>query len=44
MGRLRIGEEKRSRKKEELERGPMPNVVAALSNMGGALCSTPQFG
>ena len=22
----------------------MPNVIAALSNTGGALCSTPQFG
>jgi len=26
-----------------LECGPMPNVMAALPNMGGALCSTPQF-
>jgi len=25
-----------------LECGPMPNVMAALPNMGGALCSTPQ--
>ena len=24
--------------------GPMPNVMAALPNTGGALCSTPQFG
>jgi len=24
------------------ERGPMPNVMAALPNIGGALCSTPQ--
>jgi len=24
--------------------GPMPNVMAALSNTGGAVCSTPQFG
>jgi len=24
--------------------GPMPNVMAALPNIGGALCSTPQFG
>jgi len=22
--------------------GPMPNVMAALPNIGGALCSTPQ--
>ena len=28
--------------KYELERGPMPNVIAALPNVGGALCSTPQ--
>jgi len=26
----------------ELECGPMPNVMAALPNIGGALCSTPQ--
>ena len=26
----------------KLECGPMPNVMAALSNVGGALCSTPQ--
>jgi len=25
-----------------LECGPMPNVIAALPNIGGALCSTPQ--
>jgi len=25
-----------------LECGPMPNVVVALPNIGGALCSTPQ--
>ena len=25
-----------------LERGPMPNVIAALPNVGGALCSTLQ--
>jgi len=29
-------------KKKELECGPMPNVMAALPNIGGALCSTPQ--
>ena len=27
---------------EELECGPMPNLMAALPNIGGALCSTPQ--
>jgi len=26
----------------KLECGPMPNVMAALPNTGGALCSTPQ--
>ena len=29
---------------KKLECGPMPNVMAALANIGGALCSTPQFG
>ena len=24
------------------KRGPMPNLTAALPNIGGALCSTPQ--
>jgi len=28
--------------KYQLECGPMPNVMAALPNIGGALCSTPQ--
>jgi len=28
--------------KIELECGPMPNVMAALPNAGGALCLTPQ--
>ena len=26
----------------KLECGPMPNVMVALLNIGGALCSTPQ--
>jgi len=26
----------------KLECGPMPNVMAVLPNIGGALCSTPQ--
>jgi len=30
------------KKEEELECGPMPNVMVALPNIGGALCSTPQ--
>jgi len=29
-------------KKNKLEREPIPNVMAALPNVGGALCSTPQ--
>jgi len=29
-------------KNHELECGPMPNVMVALPNIGGALCSTPQ--
>jgi len=28
--------------KNKLECGPMPNVMAALPNIGGALCSTPK--
>jgi len=28
--------------KKELECGPMTNMMAALLNIGGALCSTPQ--
>ena len=33
---------KKERKIEELECGPMPNVMVALLKIGGALCSTPQ--
>jgi len=45
--RLTKGIEKRiffkmNKKYYELECGPMPNVMIALSNIGGALCSTPQ--
>jgi len=29
-------------KENTLECGPMPNVMVALPNIGGALCSTPQ--
>jgi len=29
-------------KEKQLECGPMPNVMAALTNIGGALCSMPQ--
>jgi len=27
---------------EKLECGPMPNVIVAMPNIGGTLCSTPQ--
>jgi len=42
---LRLGEEKSRRTRmwaDALECGLMPNVMAALPNIGGALCSTPQ--
>jgi len=32
----------KNEKLAKLERGPMPNVMAALLNIGGALCSTQQ--
>jgi len=32
----------KAEKQAKLECGPMPNVMAALPNIGGALCSTPQ--
>jgi len=35
-----VANEKKTTSK--LECGPMPNVMAALPNTGGALCSTPQ--
>jgi len=35
---MRLGEEK----KKKLECGLMPNVMTALPNIGGALCSTPK--
>jgi len=38
--RDRIG--KTYSKQSELKCGPMPNVMAALPNIGVALCSTPQ--
>jgi len=31
-----------SKRLKKLECGPMPNVMVALPNIGGALCSTPQ--
>jgi len=32
----------RREKKEKLECGPMPNMMAALPNIGCTLCLTPQ--
>jgi len=37
-----FGDRGGKKKKKELECGPMPNVMAALPNIGGALFSTPQ--
>jgi len=34
--------ETKTRKPLKLECGPMPNLMVALPNTGGALCSTPQ--
>ena len=43
LRRLRLGEEKKKEEEERrLECGPMPNLMVALPNIGGALCSTPQ--
>jgi len=33
---------RRTEASEKLECGPMPNLMVALPNIGGALCSTPQ--
>jgi len=33
---------KEERNRTKLECGPMPNLMVALPNIGGALCSTPQ--
>jgi len=33
---------KGKRTQKQLECGPMPNLMVALPNIGGALCSTPQ--
>jgi len=40
-GRTVMRREGRARQ-TELECGPMPNVMVALPNIGGTLCSTPQ--
>jgi len=38
----RIFDLQTNKKQNKLECGPMPNVMAALPNIGGARCSTPQ--
>jgi len=35
-------EEEEEEEETELERGLMPNVMVALPNIAGALCSTPK--
>jgi len=37
-----IQQQKKAKNLTNLECGPMPNLMVALSNIGGALCSTPQ--
>ena len=44
---LRRGKKRKKKKEEErnrmkLECGPVPNLMVALPNIGGTLCSTPQ--
>jgi len=39
---IRRGKKEKKERKKEVECGPIPNVMAALPNVGGALCSTPQ--
>jgi len=39
---IKRGKKEEERNSTQLECGPMPNVMAALPNKGGALCSTPQ--
>jgi len=40
---IRLGKkQERKKKEEEVECGPMPNVMAGLPHIDGALCSTPQ--
>jgi len=35
-------EDRMKERRSKLECGPMPKVMAALLNIGGAFCSTPQ--
>jgi len=41
-GKLAIKDAKTQKSRSKLECGPMPNLMVALPNTGGALCSTPQ--
>ena len=41
-GKKRKKKKKKERNRMKLEYGPMPNLMVALPNIGGALCSTPQ--
>jgi len=42
VSRRQLCATKKDRKYRKPECGPMPNVMAALPNIGGTLCSTPQ--
>jgi len=42
MSLIAGGRTSKLRTELKLECGPMPNLMAALPNIGGALCSTPQ--
>jgi len=39
---IKPGKKRRKKEEERTRMWPMPNVMAALRNIGGALCSTPQ--
>jgi len=39
---IRRGKKEEERNRMKLECGPMPNLMVALPNIGGALCSMPQ--
>jgi len=40
---IRRGYKKKKKKKEELECGPMPNLMVARPNIGGALFNAAKF-
>jgi len=39
---IRRGKKRKKEERRTIECGPMPNLMVALPNIGGALCSTPQ--